>query len=66
MARRPAGVERQGPYVIVEGEVDGTKCCWVERGGVRVSGYCGLDDAREHASLLYDEYLLDADVSMGD
>lgn len=57
---------RIGPFIVVEGDVDGATRCWVEKGGLRVSGYCDIDDAREYANLLYDEYMADADVNNGD
>lgn len=59
-------VSRLGPYIVVEGDVDGVTCFWVERGSVRVSAYGGVDDAKEYASLLYEEYVADADVSTGE
>lgn len=58
--------DRQGPFLIVGGDVDGEMRYWVERAGKRLSGYGDIDDAREHASLMYDEYLLDADVNTGE
>jgi hypothetical protein len=59
-------VSQLGPFVVVEGDVEGATYCWVERAGARVSGYGNLNDAEEHASLLYDEYIADADVSTGE
>ncbi|MDD5249831.1 MAG: hypothetical protein PHY45_12640 [Rhodocyclaceae bacterium] len=59
-------VNRLGPFMVVKGDVAGVTCWWVERGGVRVSGYGSIDDAKEHASLLYEEYVADADVSTGE
>ncbi len=59
-------IDRLGPFIVVEGDVDGVTQCWVERGGVRISGYSSADEAREYASLLYEEYVEDADVSTGE
>jgi hypothetical protein len=59
-------IARLGPFMVVEGDVDGATRCWVERGGVRISGYSNADDAREYAGLLYEEYVADADVSTGE
>jgi hypothetical protein len=66
MARMKTTVNKLGPFIVVEGDVEGVKYFWVERGGVRVSGYGSIDDAKEHASLLYEEYVADADVSTGE
>ncbi len=59
-------LERLGPFIVVQGDADGVTCCWVERGGMRISGYSSADEAREYASLLYEEYVADADVSTGE
>jgi hypothetical protein len=66
MAIMNATVYKLGPFAVVEGNVEGAIRYWVERGGVRVSGYGSIDDAKEHASLLYEEYVADADVSTGE
>lgn len=66
MAKMKTTVDRLGPFIVVEGDVEGVTYFWVERGGVRVSGYGDIDDAKENASLLYDEYVEDADVSTGE
>ena len=66
MAGTKTTVVRFGPFIVVEGDVEGTTRFWVERGGVRVSGYGKVDDAKEHARLLYDEYAEDGDVSTGE
>lgn len=59
-------VSRLGPYIVVAGDVEGATCFWVERGGKRVSGYGSIDDAKEHANLLYEEYVADADANTGE
>lgn len=59
-------IDRLGPFVVVQGEVDGSTRCWVERAGTRISGYSAAEEAREYASLLYDEYVDDADVDTGE
>lgn len=59
-------VNQLGPFIVIEGDIEGATRFWVERGGVRVSGYGSLEDAKEHASLLYEEYVADADVSTGE
>jgi len=59
-------IARLGPFLVVEGETDGSTRCWVERGGTRISGYSDAEEAREYASLLYGEYMDDADVDTGE
>lgn len=59
-------INRLGPFVVVEGDVEGTSYFWVERGSLRVSEYGSREDANEYASLLYEEYVADADVSTGE
>lgn len=66
MARMKTAVNKLGPFVVVEGDVEGVTCFWVERAGRRVTGYGSIDDAKEHASLLYEEYVADADVNTGE
>lgn len=66
MASTKKTVDRFGPFWIVEGDVDGKRTYWVERAGKRLSGNGSVDDAREHANLFYEEYLLDADVNTGE
>ena len=66
MASMKKTVSQLGPFIVVEGDVEGATTCWVERAGARVSGYGNIGDAKEHAALLYDEYMADADVSTGE
>ena len=59
-------IARLGLFRVIEGDADGKRCCWVERGGERISGYSSADEANEYASPRYDEYVEDADVSTGE
>lgn len=46
-------INRLGPFVVVEGDVDGRRCFWLKRDNLRIGEYGSREDADEYASLLY-------------